>query len=464
MRAGDNETALVIGKLKQALGDRVTTALALRRAHGQGEAFAATMAPDAVVYPTTTQEVVQIVQECALARVPLIPFGAGTSLEGQVQAVFGGISCDLSQMDRILEINAGDMDCRVQAGLTRERLNQELRDKGLFFPVDPGANATLGGMVSTRASGTNAVRYGTMRHVTLGLTVVLSDGEVIRTGGRARKSAMGYDLTGLFVGAEGTLGIVTEALLKLAPIPEAITACSCQFENLQAAVSATIEAIQSGLSFARIELLDALQMRASIAFSRLAELKPQPSLFFELHGNPETVARDVRVLTRICASWSSELFAFAETTEARNRLWQARHQAYYAARALAPGSQSLATDACVPISALAPCIAEVSAAAEATGLLCPIVGHVGDGNFHLLILYDPKDAGQCERAHALCKDVSRRALAFGGTCSGEHGVGLHKLAEMAQEHGPALAVMRRIKDALDPDQIMNPGKLVAAWQ
>jgi D-lactate dehydrogenase (cytochrome) len=460
MMVGDKAAAFVIHKLEEILGDRITTNPVICRAHGQGEAYAATMVPNAVAYPRTTEELVQVVRACAIAKVPLIPFGAGTSLEGQVQAVFGGISCDLSQMDRILEINRDDLDCRVQAGVTRERLNQELRDTGLFFPVDPGANATLGGMVSTRASGTNAVRYGTMRHVTLGLTIVLADGEVISTGGRARKSAMGYDLTALFVGAEGTLGIVTEVQLKLTPIPETITVCLCQFRDLQSAVSATIEAIQSGLPLARIELLDALQMRASIAFSKLAELNPQPTLFFELHGSPETMARDVRVLTQICGGFSPQPFRFAETTEARNRLWQARHQAYYAARSLAPGAQSLATDACVPISALAACIAQASAAAEKSGLLCPIVGHVGDGNFHMLILYNSDDAGECERAHALCKDVSRLALYFGGTCSGEHGVGLHKLDEMELEHGPALAVMQRIKHALDPDCIMNPGKLV----
>lgn len=454
-------TDFVVNKLRPILGDRIATDIGRRSAHGQGESYDTAMAPDAVVWPKTTEEVVHIVRACAVAKVPLIAFGAGTSLEGQVQAVYGGISCDLSLMDRILEINEDDMDCRVQAGVTREKLNQELRDKGLFFPVDPGANATLGGMVSTRASGTNAVRYGTMRDVAAALTVVLPDGEVISTGSRACKSAMGYDLTGLFVGAEGTLGIITEVQLRLSAIPETIAVCLCQFSNLQSAVSTTIEAIQNGLPLARIELMDALQMRASIAFSKLAGLKPLPTLLFELHGNPETVASAARTLEQICRFWSPEPFQFADTKEARSRLWQARHQAYYAARALAPGGQSLATDACVPISALAACIAEASRLAEASDLVCPIVGHVGDGNFHMLILYDANEPAQRNRALGLSKEISRLALIHGGTCSGEHGVGLHRLDEMEQEHGPALAVMRRIKHALDPVGIMNPGKLVA---
>ena len=455
-----NVSAL-ISDLARSMGDRVATGQAIRDAHGRGEGHHALHAPDAVVFCETTAQVADVVKRCAAARVPVIPFGTGTSLEGQIAAIHGGISLDLSRMDRVLAVNAEDLDVHVEAGCTREALNAAIRDLGLFFPLDPGANASLGGMAATRASGTNAVRYGTMREVVLGLTVVTPDGAVIETGGRARKSSAGYDLTRLYVGSEGTLGVITEVRLKLFGIPETIASAVCQFQSLAGAVEAVVATLQIGLPVARIELLDALQMRASIAYSKLTGLAEFPTLFLEFHGSPASVAEQVETARGLMAGFGGGDMRWAHTTEERNALWKARHDGYWAARSLAPGKESFSTDACVPISALGSTIAACVAEAARLRLLAPVIGHVGDGNFHMLVLHDAADAHESARAEELTRAVARIALAHGGTISGEHGIGLHKLDAMADEHSEAaLDVMRRIKRALDPLGIMNPGKTV----
>jgi D-lactate dehydrogenase (cytochrome) len=416
--------------------------------------------PDVVVFPHTNEEVAAIVKLCHAARIPVIAFGVGTSLEGHVAALYGGVSLDLSQMNRMLEVNAEDLDCRVQAGVTREQVNAELKGTGLFFPIDPGANATIGGMTSTRASGTNAVRYGTMRENVLGLTIVTADGRVVRTGGRARKSSAGYDLTRLFVGSEGTLGIITEIQLRLYGIPEAISAAVAQFPELKSAVDTVIVAMQMGIPVARIELLDAVQMDACIRYSKLTGYEAKPTLFFEFHGTEAGVREQAETMQQIAADHGGGAFEWATKPEDRSRLWKARHNAYYAARALSPGKQAFATDACVPISRLTVCVLESRADVEELGLVAPIVGHVGDGNFHLSVLFDPADPAEREKAETLAKRVSMRAIAMGGTCTGEHGIGVHKLGALVAEHGEAVELMKTIKRALDPRNIMNPGKTV----
>jgi D-lactate dehydrogenase (cytochrome) len=451
----------IVERLVADFGDRASTNAAVRDQHGHGEGLADPAPPDVVVYPQSTEEVAAIVRLCHAARVPVIPFGVGTSLEGHVAALYGGVCLDFSTMNRIVEVNADDLDCRVEAGVTREQLNADLKGTGLFFPIDPGANATIGGMASTRASGTNAVRYGTMRENVLGLTVVTADGRVVRTGGRARKSAAGYDLTRLFVGQEGTLGIITEVQLKLYGVPEAISAAVCQFPDLKSAVQTVILAMQHGIPVARIELLDDVQMGACIGYSKLEGFEAKPTLFFEFHGTAAGVAEQARMMEGIVIDQGGSAFHWATAPEERSRLWKARHNAWYAALSLRPGCMGFSTDACVPISRLADCILETRADVATSGLVCPIVGHVGDGNFHLLVLYDPKDAAERERAEALAKRVSLRAIRMGGTCTGEHGVGIHKLDAVALEHGePAVEVMRAIKRALDPGNILNPGKTV----
>jgi D-lactate dehydrogenase (cytochrome) len=387
----------------------------------------------------------------------VIAFGVGTSLEGHVAALYGGVCVDLSQMNRVLEVNAEDLDCRVQAGVTREQLNAELKGTGLFFPIDPGANATIGGMAATRASGTNAVRYGTMRENVLGLTVVTADGRIVKTGGRARKSSAGYDLTRLFVGAEGTLGVIQ---LRLYGVPEAIQSAVCQFPDLVSAVNTVIIAMQTGISVARIELLDEVQMEASIRYSKLEGFAVKPTLFFEFHGSQAGVREQSAAMQAASDEFGGSAYQWATKTEDRTRLWKARHDAYYAALAFKPGMTSFATDACVPISRLADCILETKADVEKSGLTAPILGHVGDGNFHLVVLFDGADPAQRESAEALAKGVSMRAISMGGTCTGEHGIGWHKLDVLAQEHGEAVDLMRMIKRALDPRDIMNPGKTV----
>jgi D-lactate dehydrogenase (cytochrome) len=450
----------VVAKLTGDYGDRAVTSHVVREHHSHGEGLADAALPDVVVFPRSNEEVASIVRLCALARVPVIAFGVGTSLEGHVAALFGGVCLDLTQMNRVLEVNAEDLDCRVQAGVTREQLNAELKGSGLFFPIDPGADATIGGMTATRASGTNAVRYGTMRENVLGLTVVTADGRIVHTGGRARKSSAGYDLTRLFVGAEGTLGVITEIQLRLYSVPEAISAAVCQFSDLASAVNTVIVAMQSGIPVARIELLDDVQMDACIRYSKLEGLAVKPTLFFEFHGSPAGVREQAEAMQAICADHGGSAFEWATRAEDRTRLWKARHGAYYAALAFKPGTMGFATDACVPISRLADCILETKAEVERSGLTAPIVGHVGDGNFHLIVLFDPKDGAQRERAEALARNVSLRAIAMGGTCTGEHGIGWHKLDALVREHGEGVELMRAIKRALDPQNIMNPGKTV----
>ena len=447
-------------RLRNDYGERAVTAQAVREQHSHGEGLADAALPDVVVFPHTNDEVAAIVRVCNAARIPIIAFGVGTSLEGHVAALYGGVCLDFSQMNRVLEVNDADLDCRVQAGVTREQLNAELKGTGLFFPIDPGANATIGGMASTRASGTNAVRYGTMRENVLGLTVVTADGRIVKTGGRARKSSAGYDLTRLLVGSEGTLGLITEVQLRLYGLPEAISAAVCQFPDLKSAVDTVIVAMQLGIPVARIELLDDVQMDACIRYSQLAEFAPKPTLFFEFHGSEAGVREQAETIQSLAADHGGSRFQWATKPEDRSRLWKARHNAYYAALALAPGKQGFATDACVPISRLTDCVLETQADIVQTGLIAPIVGHVGDGNFHLVVLFDPASADERAKAEALAARVAMRAISMGGTCTGEHGVGMHKLDALVAEHGDAVTLMQAVKRALDPHDILNPGKTV----
>jgi D-lactate dehydrogenase (cytochrome) len=447
--------------LQARFGARVSTASAVLQSHGRDESYHAVSSPDAVVYPELTAEVAELVTIAGTHRVPLIPFGAGTSLEGHVAALSGGITVDMIRMNRILAVNAEDLDARVEAGVTRKQLNAAIRDSGLFFPVDPGADASIGGMTATRASGTNAVRYGTMRENVLGLTVVLTDGRIIRTGGRARKSAAGYDLTRLFVGSEGTLGVITEINLRLYGIPEAMSAAVVSFPSVEAAVETVILIIQSGIPVARIELLDSIQMEAINRYSKL-DYPVQPTLFFEFHGTERGVVEQAEAAGAIAKEKGGSDFQWAIRAEERNRLWQARHDAYYAALALRPGAKGWATDVCVPISALAECIAETRGDVANSGLIAPIVGHVGDGNFHLVFVIDPDDPEELALAQAVNERMVLRAIRLGGTSTGEHGIGYGKLDFLTAEHGEAVAVMRQIKLALDPMNLMNPGKVVRA--
>jgi D-lactate dehydrogenase (cytochrome) len=449
----------LLSALRQLLGERVSTAAAVCAQHGRDESYHPPHAPDAVAFVQTTEEVAAVVRLCAEHKTPVIAFGTGTSLEGHVAALAGGISVDMTQMDRILRVNAEDLDVTVEAGVTRKQLNEHLRDTGLFFPIDPGADASLGGMAATRASGTNAVRYGTMRENVLSLTVVLADGRVIRTARRARKSAAGYDLTRLFVGSEGTLGVITELTLRLYGIPEAISAAVCAFPTLEAAVDSVILTIQSGVPVARIELLDESQMAAINKYSKL-DHKVAPTLFFEFHGTPAGVAEQSEAVKAIAADHGGDDFRWATTAEARSKLWQARHDAYYAALAMRPGSKGWATDVCVPISRLAECIRETKRDLAQSTIPSALVGHVGDGNFHLVFMIDPNRSEEIAEASRLNDRMVARALAMEGTSTGEHGVGYGKMEFLIAEHGEAVSVMRMIKKALDPAGIMNPGKIV----
>jgi D-lactate dehydrogenase (cytochrome) len=445
--------------LRQRFGERCSTAAAVCEQHGRDESAYAPVPPQAVVYCQGTEEVAAVVALASEHAVPVIPFGIGSSLEGHLLAVQGGVSIDLGRMDRIVQVNAEDLTVTVQAGVTREQLNRELRDTGLFFPIDPGANATLGGMAATRASGTNAVRYGTMRENVLGLTVVTASGEVIRTGTRARKSSAGYDLTRLFVGSEGTLGVMTEITLKLYPLPEAVSAAVCHFPSIDAAVQATIQIIQMGVPIARCELLDANSVRAVNRHDHLA-LREAPMLLMEFHGSEAGVAEQAQTVQAIASDCGGEDFEWARTPEERTRLWTARHHAYFAALQTQPGCRCITTDTCVPISHLAQSINESKAEADAAGLPYFIVGHVGDGNFHLGYLIDPDQPAQRATAERLSLQMVQRALRLAGTCSGEHGIGLHKMDYLVNEAGAgAVAMMRGIKLALDPRNIMNPGKI-----
>jgi D-lactate dehydrogenase (cytochrome) len=449
-----------IAALTQRLGDRISIAPALREQHANTTTWWANQPPDAVAFPGSTEDVRAIVRICAAHGLPVIPFGAGTSLEGQVNAPFGGVSIDFRDMNRVLAVHAQDFDCVIEPGVTRKQLNAFLRDEGVFFPVDPGADATLGGMTATRASGTNAVRYGTMKDNVLALKAVLANGEMITTSRRARKSSAGYDLTRLLVGSEGTLGIITEITLRLFGIPEAISGGICPFPSVEAACEATIATIQSGIPVARIELLDALQVKAVNLYSKLT-LPERPMLCLEFHGSPAGVTEQSERFGEIAADLGGGPFEWTTKAEDRTRLWQARHDAYWACLGLRPGAKAIASDVCVPISRLAECVIATQADVAASRLVAPIVGHVGDGNFHLSLLVDMTDADERRRAEGLLERLVERALAMEGTCTGEHGIGQGKMKYLKAEHGEAaLLAMRAIKAALDPQNIMNPGKIV----
>ncbi|MBM3532335.1 MAG: FAD-binding protein [Alphaproteobacteria bacterium] len=460
MTAQPAQRSGAIDILKQMLGDRLSTAMAVRQQHGRDESYHAPHAPEAVAFAQSTEEVSEIVKVCARYKTPIIPFGTGTSLEGGVAALHGGICIDLMQMNKVLQVNVEDLDVAVQAGVTRKQLNEYIRDTGLFFPIDPGADASLGGMAATRASGTNAVRYGTMRENVLSLTVVAADGRIIRTARRSRKSAAGYDLTRLFVGSEGTLGVITEVTLRLYGVPEAMSAAVCAYPTIGDAVNTVIQTIQAGVPVARIELLDEVQMGACVTHSKL-DYKVAPTLFFEFHGSNAGVKEQAETVQAISAEHGGTDFKWATRQEDRTKLWEARHRAYYSALALRPGAKGWPTDVCVPISRLAECILETKKDIEESGLLAPMVGHVGDGNFHLVYVIDPENPEELRRASAHNDRMIARALAMGGTCTGEHGVGYGKMAFLQAEHGEAVSLMRSIKVALDPDNIMNPGKVVS---
>ena len=460
---GDDRTGDVykaVESLQARFGARVSVLPDICASHGRDLSLHPGSAPDAVVYPETTEDVAEIVRLCSAYGAPMIPFGAGTSLEGHVTAVRGGISVDMSAMNSVLDVSQQDLDCLVEAGVTRQQLNADLRDTGLFFPVDPGAEATLGGMCATGASGTNAVRYGTMRENVLGLTVILPSGEIINTGGRARKSSAGYDLTKLFIGSEGTLGIITQIRLRLYGIPESVSAGLCAFETLEGAVNAVILTIQMGLPVARIELLDEKAVHGCNLYSHL-ELDEKPTLFLEFHGTAHSVKEQAERFGEIAAEYGGGAFTWATREEDRNRLWTARHNAFYAALNMRPGSKALTTDVCVPISRLADCILETKADIGESPMIAPLVGHVGDGNFHLVFLIDPDSAEEEREALRLNDRLIERALAMGGTCTGEHGIGLGKKTQLAKEHGSALGLMRLLKDAIDPQNLMNPGKITS---
>jgi D-lactate dehydrogenase (cytochrome) len=452
-------TALAVAVLKQRFGERLTEAKAVREQHGHTTSWIPNQPPDAVVFVENTEEVREIVEICAAHRTPVIPFGAGSSLEGHLNAPFGGVSVDLSRMNRILTVHPEDLDCVVEPGVTRKQLNAHLRDTGLFFPIDPGADASLGGMASTRASGTNAVRYGTMKDNVLNLTAVMADGSVVKTAKRARKTAAGYDLTRLLIGAEGTLGIITELTLRLHGIPPAISAAVCSFPSVEAACRTVIATIQYGIPMARIELLDALQVSACNAYSKL-DLPESPALFLEFHGTPAGVAEQAEEFGSIAAEFGGDSFRWETREEDRLRLWQARHDVYFAVMGLRPGASVFPTDVCVPISRLADCVLETQADLEELNVVAPLVGHVGDGNFHLSVLVDTSVPAEMRAAETLTGRLAKRAIAMDGTCTGEHGIGQGKIAYLEEEAGAAVDVMRTIKRALDPLNIMNPGKIV----
>ena len=452
--------AVLLTALKARFAERCSTALVVREQHGRDEsAFTTVPPPAAVVFAQSTQEVAEVVTLASQYRVPVIPFGIGSSLEGHLLAVQGGISIDVSRMNRVLTINAEDLTVTVQPGVTRKQLNEAVKSTGLFFPIDPGADATLGGMSATRASGTNAVRYGTMRENVLALEVVTASGEVIRTGTRAKKSSAGYDLTRLMVGSEGTLGVITEVTVKLYPLPEAISAAVCSFPSIEAAVRTTIQIIQLGIPIARVELIDANSVRMVNAHSKLT-LREEPQLLMEFHGSPASVKEQSEAVQEIATELGGNAFEWATTPEARTRLWTARHNAYFAAIQSRPGCRAISTDTCVPISRLADCLLDSVAEADASGLPYFLVGHVGDGNFHFGYLIDPDNPAERATAEQLNHALVARALRLEGTCSGEHGVGLHKIDFLLTEAGSgAVGMMRTIKQALDPHNIMNPGKI-----
>ncbi len=458
MSLAAEKTRTATDELKALLGDRVSTNATVRDTHGKDESWHHPHRPDAVVFPNTTEEVSEVVKICARHKLPVVAYGTGTCLEGNVIPHHGGVVVDLLNLDQVLRVSAEDLDCTVQARVTRKQLNEYIRDQGLFFPIDPGADASLGGMAATRASGTNAVRYGTMRENVLALTVVLADGRIIKTSRRARKSAAGYDLTRVFVGSEGTLGIITEVTLRLYGIPEAMASAVCSFDALSGAVDTVIQTIQLGIPVARIELLDDLEMDAVNKFSKL-DYPVKDTLFLEFHGTEAGVKEQAETVQELAAENGGGDFKWATKAEDRNKLWAARHDVTYASKALRPGCEIWATDVCVPISRLAECILETKKDLADSFLMAPLVGHVGDGNFHLGFLINRDDPKELEEAERLNDRLVLRALAMDGTCTGEHGIGLGKMKFMTAEHGEGVAVMRAIKKALDPDNIMNPGKI-----
>ena len=453
------ERAATLASLKERFGPRYSDGLALRQQHAHTTTWIPIQPPEAVIWPETTQEVVEIVNLCRASRTPIIPFGAGSSLEGHLNAPFGGVSLDFARMKRVIAVNSEDLDAEIEPGITRKELNNHLRDTGLFFPVDPGADATLGGMAATRASGTNAVRYGTMRDSVLNLTAVMADGNVVKTASRARKSSAGYDLTRLLVGSEGTLGIITSLTVRLFGIPEAILAAICPFKTLDGACRTTTAAIQLGLGLARVELLDPLQVRAVNGYSKLS-LAETPTLLIEFHGTRAGALEQVEIFKELASAEEGGPLEWAERPEDRNRLWQARHDSYWAGLSLRPGASAMATDVCVPVSRLADCVTETYADIEELKLIAPIVGHVGDGNFHVMPLFDMNDRDEIRAVETFNDRLVARALAMGGTCTGEHGVGSGKIKFMRKEHGSGVDVMKAIKKALDPENILNPGKIV----
>ncbi len=459
LERNEDGIATAVGILKQRFGESLKTSHALREQHSHTVTYIPSQLPDAVIFAYSTEEVRDVVRVCAEHKVPIIPFGTGTSLEGGVNAPAGGISIDVSGMNKIISVNAEDLDVTVQAGVTRKQLNDYLRDTGLFFPIDPGADASLGGMAATRASGTNAVRYGTMRENVISLTAVLPDGRVVKTGNRARKSAAGYDLTRLFVGSEGTLGIITELTLRLQGIPESISAAICSFPTVEAACNTTIHAMQSGIPMARIELMDAETVTAVNEYSGLSN-PVKPMLLLEFHGSTQGVKEQAEMFNAIAEEYDGEGYEWVSTTEERNRLWAARHDVYWAVVAQKPGKLGISTDVCVPISRLAECIVETQQDIEQAGLYGPVVGHVGDGNFHALLLVDKEDAAEVARAEEVMEKLAMRALAMEGTCTGEHGIGQGKRRFVRLEHGAGADVMAALKKAIDPDNVMNPGKVL----
>jgi D-lactate dehydrogenase (cytochrome) len=459
LQRNEEGIAAAVAILKKRFGERAQTGQAICEQHGHTTTYVPTQAPEIVIFAQNTQDVQDVVRICAEQKVPVIAFGAGSSLEGQVNAPAGGVSIDLTQMNRVLAVHAQDLDCVIEPGITRRELNEYLRDTGLFFPIDPGANATLGGMASTRASGTNAVRYGTMRENVLALKAVMPDGRLIETSKRVKKTAAGYDLTRLLIGSEGTLGIITELTLKLQGIPQAVSGGICPFPDVEAACRAVIETIQMGIPVARIELVNKLQMEALILHSKLP-YEAQPYLFVEFHGTETGVAEQAEIFGEIAAENSGGEFRWTNDPEERDRLWRARHDAYLASFLLRPGAKGVSTDVCVPISRLADCIAETEKDLAETGLIAPVVGHVGDGNFHLLLLLNTDDASEMARAEDFMDRLVKRALAMEGTCTGEHGIGQGKMKYLTMELGEATDYMRIIKKAIDPNNIMNPGKIL----
>ena len=459
LERNDGGIATAVAILKQRFGEQLKTSQALREQHSHTTTYIPSQLPDAVVFAKSTDDVREAVRVCSEHKVPIIPFGTGTSLEGGVNAPAGGISIDLNEMNQILSVNAEDLDVVVQPGVTREALNDHLRDTGLFFPIDPGANASLGGMAATRASGTNAVRYGTMRENVINLTAVMPDGRIVKTANRARKTSAGYDLTKLMVGSEGTLGVITELTLRLYGIPDRISAGVCQFESVEGACNTTILAMQTGLPLARIELLDALQVQMINKYSGL-NYDAKPTLFLEFHGTQSGVDEQIELFNSIAEDFGAGNILWVDTVEDRNKLWKSRHDAYYAMLGWRPGCRGIATDACVPISKLADCISETQRDAEELDLVAPIVGHVGDGNFHITPLVMMDDEDEVARAEEFIERLNLRAIAMEGTCTGEHGIGQGKRRFLRLEHGAGADIMASIKKAIDPHNIMNPGKVV----